>query len=154
MDKLHEFVEENLRKGVSPVDMKSHLMANGWKESDVNDALDSATGKKAKKRIVYAFVGVIIVAILALILISMTKISPIPPIIPSGNNSANLKPTDTVDDCVNKEYSIEKDACYKVFLAKGFDCETLEDNIEFTYCTRAYEETMLEGLEEPSESST
>lgn len=154
VDKLHQFVEENLKKGVSPQEMKSHLLANGWRESEISDALDYASGRKAKKRIIYSLGGIIVVAILALVLVSMTKMDVPPVVTPPGNGTVNLKNTDTAEGCANKDYSIDKDECYKKFIVTGFDCETLEDNIEYTYCTRAYEETMLEDAEKSSENTT
>lgn len=154
VNKLDQFVEENLKRGVSTYEMKSHLLANGWRESEVDNAINSATGKKAKKRIIYSLGGIIIVAILALVLVSMAKID-VPPVIPNpGNGTTTLKNTDNVEGCANEDYSMDKDTCYKKFVESGFDCETLEDNIEYTYCTRAYEETLLEDMEESSENMT
>jgi hypothetical protein len=153
LDKLTQFVAEHLKKGVSPEEMKSHLLGNGWKESDIDSALGNAHSLKHKKKIAFAFAGVLIVTILALILISMTKID-VPPIIdnppsPNGNGKEHLVPADSQAACANKDYSDEKNDCYKSLLEKNkVDCETIEDNIEYTYCTRAYEEMTTMGLDE------
>jgi hypothetical protein len=151
LDKLTQFVAEHLKKGVSPEEMKSHLLGNGWQERDIDAAIGNAYHSKNKKKIAFAFAGVLIVAILALILISMAKIdvpSPIDkPTVPNGKE--NLVPVNSQAVCANKDYSDEKNDCYKALLEKNkVDCETIEDNIEYTYCTRAYEEMTIKGVDE------
>lgn len=156
MDKrLFDFVNENIKKGVNPSELKSHLISNGWSEGEVNSAIDSASGKRSKKNIAFAFVGIIIIGILALVLILMAKNNSPPPADLPINNNAQLGNTNAVDNCISKDYSMEKDECYKSLIEKSnLDCETIEDNIEFTYCSRAYEELMIEGLDETEEIST
>jgi hypothetical protein len=154
VDRLSEFVEEHLKQGVKPAEMKNHLISNGWNAQEVDNAIAQATGAKTKKKILFAFVGVILVAILALVLISMTRVSPPPAVAPSGNINAALGQTKTPQDCSIIDSGMEKDECYKTLIKTGLDCETLEDNVEFTYCSRAYENVMLKGVDEPSQTAS
>jgi hypothetical protein len=150
VDRLSDFVDEHLKKGVSTSEMKTHLVSNGWSEKEVDNAINSAKGKKTKRTMAFAFIGIAIVAILALILISMTKVDNPPTITQTNNGNVHLDPPINAQSCMNKEYSIDKDECYKTLIATGFDCETIDDNIEFTYCTRAYENIMIKGTDESS----
>jgi len=155
MDKLSSFVHEQIKSGVSPTEIKSHLVQNGWKESDVNSAINDATGKTLRNRIIVAVVGIIIVGILALSLISLTKTPTQPVDVPQTPNNPidTLTPSNpSVDSCVGKDSSLEKDECYKQLLKTGYDCRKLVDEIELIYCNRAYEDIMLKGVDPVEEN--
>lgn len=154
MDKLSEFVNEQIRAGVKAPELKSHLLRNGWRENEVDSAISYAVGRRVRQKIGFAFVIVLIIAILAFSLISLTKTPAIKTTVKPGtgtNTNVEMK-TSTVKDCAAIEDSMDKDACYQKFVNTGFDCRTLSDNVENTYCTRALEETMLKGVGEISEN--
>jgi hypothetical protein len=154
MDKLSNFVHEQIKSGVSSAEIKSHLLQNGWNEKEANAAINYATGKTLRNRIIIAAVGVVIIGILILSLVSLTK-NPLPPTPtkPIPNNPVVLQPNNpTADGCAGKESSVEKDECYKQLLKTGYDCRKLTDEIELTYCNRAYEDIMLKGVDPVEEN--
>ncbi|MGV8162017.1 MAG: hypothetical protein ACP5N2_01635 [Candidatus Nanoarchaeia archaeon] len=158
MDKLSEFVKEQISRGTNVSEIKVHLLANGWSESDVNLAINNATGGKMRKNIIIAAVGILIIGILVFSLVSLAKnIKPVPavPVTPTEviPPAQDLTPiTTSVGGCAEKESSIEKDECYKQILKTGFDCRKLTNKVELTYCNRAYEDLMIKGVERVEEN--
>jgi hypothetical protein len=156
MDKLSEFVREQIKNGVKPDELRAHLVSNGWKDSDVDSAIRGNLGKKKRSRIMFVLIGVILVGILTMVLVSIAK-NTTPEDVPPGVNNVNSAVVEVksspADACLIKEDSIEKDECYKTLLKTEFDCESLEDNIEYTYCIRAYEDANLQGVERVNEEA-
>lgn len=152
MDKLPAFVKEQIASGVSPAELKTHLISNGWKEQDVDAAIRSAQGATTKNRVFIGLAAVFLVGILVLILVSFAKNNEQP--VPANNHPApdnQQISLQTQNSCSSIDSSIEKDACYKNILKTGFDCETLSDLVEKTYCQRAYEDITIQGVERVDE---
>jgi hypothetical protein len=154
MDKLDEFVNEQIRRGANPSELKAHLARNGWSEADINRAIGNATGRNTRKRIALIMVGIIIVAVLAFALISTvgkTKQEanlPENPGMAAQTGSQSLQPgTPSIEGCSDREDSLAKDECYKALLKNGFRCSTLKGDVEKIYCGRANEELSLKGVE-------
>ncbi|MGV8169479.1 MAG: hypothetical protein ACP5N3_05470 [Candidatus Nanoarchaeia archaeon] len=151
MDKLSEFADEQIRKGEKPSELKNHLLRNGWKEDEVDSAVRGAVNRKIKRRVFVAVAGLLIIAILVFSLVSLaknTKQEPLDKPSTPSQPKTDLKPsTQGNGACSEIESSIEKDDCYKQLLRNGYDCQRLTNDIELTYCNRAYEEIMLKGVE-------
>jgi hypothetical protein len=154
MDKLSSFVNEQIKSGTDPTELKAHLARNGWNDKDINTAISNATGRSTRRKIAFVMIGIIIVAALAYGLISIIKNTQPEPIIGNYNtpntNTQNqdlLTNTPSVQGCSTEDDSIAKDSCYKTMLKNGFLCSTLTNNIELTSCNRANEELMLKGIE-------
>ncbi len=154
MDKLTQFVNEQIKSGADPTELKAHLAKNGWNDKDINTAIANATGRSTRRKIAFAMVGIIIVAILVYSLISLVNTTTHIPNTQTNNTNHNINTntqdlktnTPSVQGCSDKEDSMEKDSCYKLLLKNGFECNTLTDSIESTSCTRANEELMLKGV--------
>ncbi|MFA6073259.1 MAG: hypothetical protein WC758_04050 [Candidatus Woesearchaeota archaeon] len=150
MDKLSEFVSEQLKKGVKPQEMREHLIMNGWHKDEVDYTINSAIHKRIRHRILYAAIGLIVLGGLILSLFSVAnnlfnETTPTP--------TPNIPPQDLTpvvsnsQGCLDKDTSLEKDECYKNLLRAGFKCDDLTEEIENVYCYRAFEELSLKGVE-------
>ena len=163
MDKLSQFVNEQIKNGADPTELKAHLAKNGWNERDVNTALANATGRSTRRKIAFIMVGIIVVAVLVYGLISIVNTTKSVPTTPDNNNvkgnpninsnSQDMKTnTPSIQGCSDKDDSIDKDSCYKTLLKNGFDCKTLTDSIELTSCNRANEELVIKGVDNVEEN--
>lgn len=154
MNKLSEFVSEQIRGGANPNELKAHLVGNGWKESDVNIAINEVLGKRRRSRLLFGLLGIVLVGILALVLISIAKNASEGETPKQNNPTGGLETLKTEipsETCASKEDSIEKDECYKTILKSGFECGSLPSGVEQTYCIRAYEELYIVGVEKIDE---
>lgn len=135
-DRLLKYAKDQKAKGSHPGNLKYKLEQAGWKREDVDKVVHEVYGAKVTIKVLFIFILLIIVFITLLAILLLNK--------PAFVSTTNINNTEKITSCKNIIYKdLEKDACYKEEVAKGFECESLINPIEKSFCYRALDDWVL-----------
>lgn len=155
---LVDYVKEQLSHGVNVNQVRTLLIQQGWSQPDVEAAVDEAYGQHKKRTYQKHhthFLGVAIAAIVVLILgvalflIVFKQTEPI--VVPQPQPPIDVPRPIPVElsgwqACQYEQDSIAKDTCYQELNLQedNYDCDTINDDIERSFCYRAKETVILQ----------
>lgn len=135
-DRLLKYAKDQKAKGAHPGNLKYKLEQAGWKREEVDKIVHEVYGTKKTLKVLSIFVLLMVVFIVLLVILLLNK--------PAYITTTDINNTEEVTSCKNILYQdLDKDACYKEEISKGFECETLIGPIEKTFCYRALDVWVL-----------